>query len=116
LLIDLLVRWYCAYCYNIAESTTTAILLTRWKHNLDEKRTQFYHVNHFNIQQIVYLCQELASAMETKRVPDQVCTLLEFVKPDVTGDEIIELLKEATKVKEENVEEIAPEEGMSFSF
>jgi len=90
--------------------------ILRWKHNLTEKRTQFYHVNHFNIQQIMCLCQELASAMETKRVPDQVCTLLEFVKPDVTGDEIIELLKEATKVKEENVEEPKEAEDGEYCF
>ena len=54
----------------------------------------------------MYLCQELAKLMETNVVPDQVCTLLEFVKPNVRPDEIVALLKEATKYKDIEEDEI----------
>ena len=48
----------------------------------------------------MYLCQELAKAEEKKSVSDQVLTLLEFVKPDIASDELIALLNEATKHKD----------------
>ena len=47
----------------------------------------------------MYLCQELAQLVETNVVPDQVLSLLHFVKSDVCEDEIVTLLKEATKHK-----------------
>ena len=62
----------------------------------------------------MYLCQELAAVTSSQQVPDQVCTLLEFVKPNVCGNEIIELLKEATKIKEDDEERIEElEEGLT---
>ena len=53
----------------------------------------------------MYLCQELAAVASSQQVPDQVCTLLEFVKPNVRGNEIFELLKEATKIKNDDEEQ-----------
>ena len=70
----------------------------RWNKNLIKKRQQFYHLNYFNIQQIMYLCKELATVTEFSDIPNQVFTLLEFVKSDVKKPEIISILSEATKL------------------
>ena len=69
------------------------------------KRNQFYHLNHFNMHQIMYLCQELAGITDGGHIPDQVFTLLELVKRGVEKKEIFMLLLEATKHKEQVYDE-----------
>ncbi|XP_076810018.1 E3 ubiquitin-protein ligase rnf213-alpha-like isoform X2 [Clavelina lepadiformis] len=71
----------------------------KWVNNLIKKRQQFYHLNHFSIQQITYLCKELAGVDEFGVIPDQVFTLLACIKQDVSDKDIIQLLQEATKAK-----------------
>ncbi|XP_076810012.1 E3 ubiquitin-protein ligase rnf213-alpha-like isoform X1 [Clavelina lepadiformis] len=73
----------------------------KWVNNLNEIRKQFYHLNHFSIQQITYLCKELAGVDEFGVIPDQVFTLLACIKRDVSDKDIIQLLQEATNAKNE---------------
>jgi len=72
-------------------------MFCRWKGNLTEKRSIFYHLNHFNIHQIIYLCRQLAGVTHKDELPDQVFTLLSLIKPNVSREEIIKCLGEATE-------------------
>ena len=76
---------------------------------LTQSRNKHYHLNHFTIQQLTYLCKELASTDDYK---DQVYQLLAFVLPAVDQDFILESLEEATRVDEtERLESIVVAEG-----
>nr|XP_018671622.1 LOW QUALITY PROTEIN: E3 ubiquitin-protein ligase rnf213-alpha-like [Ciona intestinalis] len=77
----------------------------RWKIGMDEKRENFYHLNHFNVKQTTYLCRELANAHEGVELPDQVHTLLASVRTNITNEEIVNLLGAATKAKDLPLEE-----------
>jgi len=86
----------------------------RWKQHLSEKRSSFYHLNHFSIQQITYLCRELSRVTYNRRLPDQVYTLLSLIKPDISHDEIVRCLGEATE--DEDKEDEAEETGKRIAF
>ena len=77
------------------------IFFLRWKDYLGQKRSQFYHLNYFNIHQIIYLCHKLADINDDNDLPDQVFTLLKFVKDDVCKEELSTMLEKAIKFKVE---------------
>ena len=62
-----------------------------------KNRDKHYHLNHFNIQQLTYLCKELA---RPGAYEEQVHQLLAAVLPDADQDIIYECLEEATRVDE----------------
>ena len=67
----------------------------RWTSYLCEKRNTYYHLNHFNIHQLTYLCKKISSEAD---FPDQVYQLLSVVDPNISAAEIEKCLKNAIKI------------------
>ena len=63
---------------------------------LCEKRNRYYHLNHFNIHQLTYLCKKISS--EAADFPHQVYQLLSVVDPNISAAEIVACLEEVTKI------------------
>jgi len=78
---------------------------------LSQNRNKHYHLNHFNIQQLTYLCKELASTTDYK---DQVYQLLASVLPEVDQDIILTSLKETFRVNDNEQEDETNEEGKRY--
>ena len=65
---------------------------------------EFYHLNHFNINQITYLCKQLASCTDGD-FPDQVYVLLESVNKNISpssSDYILEAIDNVTKIDDDD--------------
>ncbi|XP_077976279.1 E3 ubiquitin-protein ligase rnf213-alpha-like isoform X2 [Styela clava] len=77
--------------------------LERWNHHINAKRMEHYFLNEFNIQQIIYLCHELALCRINRTLPDQVSTLLSSVATGLSIKKVCELLDEATKIRDDEV-------------
>ncbi|XP_015211977.2 E3 ubiquitin-protein ligase rnf213-beta isoform X1 [Lepisosteus oculatus] len=58
-----------------------------WCTFISEMRSQFYPLNYYTSEQIVYLCHQLHNC-HTKKLPQQVLALLSFVKPGCTLKDI----------------------------
>ena len=101
-------------CQSFFSRACICFFIFRWKQNLSEKRCSFYHLNHFSIQQITYLCRELSRVTYNRRLPDQVYTLLSLIKPDISHDEIVRCLGEATE--DEDKKDEAEETGKRIAF
>ena len=67
---------------------------------LFQKRNEHYHLNHYNIRQLTYLCKKL-SCVEGHDFPDQVYQLLAAVAHNLSYTKISECLEEVTKINEE---------------
>ena len=65
---------------------------------LTENRNKHYHLNHFNIQQLTFLCKELACSSAGYK--NQVYQLLASVLPDVEKSTIIQCLEKAIQTEE----------------
>lgn len=77
---------------------------------LNEKRSKFYHLNHYTIHQITYLCKNLAKTNENGEFPDQVHCLLSSVLKGVSHENIVENLDEATRITD-NDDSVTVEEN-----
>ena len=66
---------------------------------LFQKRNEHYHLNHYNIRQLIYLCKKL-SCVEGHDFPDQVYQLLNAVACNLSYTKIFECLDEVTKIDE----------------
>ena len=64
---------------------------------LCEKRNRYYHLNHFDIHQLTYLCKKISS-LQAADFPDQVYQLLSVVTPNISATEILAYLEKATKI------------------
>ena len=75
-------------------------------------RNKYYHLNHFNIQQLTFLCKELACG-SSANFKDQVYQLLASVLPQVDREAIIDCRYEAMEVDDgdEHLESISVAEG-----
>ena len=69
----------------------------RWMNHLCEKRNKYYHLNHFNIHQLTYLCKKI-SLSEAADFPDQVYQLLSVIAPNIAASDIVACLEEVTKI------------------
>ncbi|XP_051967995.1 E3 ubiquitin-protein ligase rnf213-beta-like [Xyrauchen texanus] len=97
-----------------------------WCTHLSKMRSQFYVLNHYTSEQIVYLCEWVNSiSIKRKPVPQQMWHLLAPVKPDCTLNDIREAFKTASETMEFMVEDDVVEESeqnsdidmaMSFSL
>ena len=72
---------------------------------LCEKRNEHYHLNHFNIHQLTYLCQ-MVSSSEFTDFPDQVYQLLSNVAPNVSAADITSCLEEVTRIDDQANDDI----------
>jgi len=70
----------------------------RWKAYLNDKRTQHYHLNHFSIHQLTYLCKSLAKTEDVEDFPDQVYCLLKFLVDDPSFENVADALDMATRI------------------
>ena len=71
---------------------------------MNEKRVEYYHLNHYNINQITYLCKTLASCKDGD-FPDQVYVLLESVNCNMSSSQnevILEALDSVTKISDDS--------------
>ena len=71
-----------------------------WMNYLFEKRNEHYHLNHFNIHQLTYLCKKL-SRVEGNDFPDQVYQLLAGIASNLNYGNITDCLEEVTKINDE---------------
>ncbi|XP_066499023.1 E3 ubiquitin-protein ligase rnf213-alpha [Hoplias malabaricus] len=58
--------------------------LSFWKDFMDKQRSQYYYLNYFTAEQIVYLCSQLTPKNLTK-LEDQALMMLSFIKPNCTA-------------------------------
>ncbi|XP_076818180.1 E3 ubiquitin-protein ligase rnf213-alpha-like [Clavelina lepadiformis] len=90
--------------------------LQQWLKYLADKRTEHYHINHYNIHQLTYLCKQLAK-VDDNDISDQIYTLLASVVEGVNYDQIMDCLDEATRIddveQEEEVSIILDESNVS---
>lgn len=68
-------------------------------------RYQHYHLNIYNIRQISYLCEKVAN-LKTGDIPEQALLLLSNVTKKCNYSNISKALKEATKIKDEEVQQL----------
>ena len=73
-------------------------MFLRWKAYLNDKRTQHYHLNHFSIHQLTYLCKSLAKTEDVEGFPDQVYCLLKFLVDDPSFENVADALDMATRI------------------
>ena len=67
---------------------------------LFDKRNKHYHLNHYNIHQLTYLCKKL-SRVEGNDFPDQVYQLLAGIASNLNYGNITDCLEEVTKITDE---------------
>ena len=90
------------------------LLYNRWLKYLSEKRNEHYHLNHYTIHQLTYLCKSL-SRVEGLDFDDQVYQLLARVASDLTYDIISDSLEAVTKIDDDLEQPNVPyEEGKVF--
>ncbi|XP_072560845.1 E3 ubiquitin-protein ligase rnf213-alpha isoform X2 [Paramormyrops kingsleyae] len=56
--------------------------LSFWKFFMDKQRSQYYYLNYYTAEQIVYLCRKLTQKCLDEGVDDQVLMMLSFIKPN----------------------------------
>ncbi|XP_051530047.1 E3 ubiquitin-protein ligase rnf213-beta-like isoform X2 [Myxocyprinus asiaticus] len=72
-----------------------------WCTHLSKIRSQYYVLNHYTSEQIVYLCEWVNSiSIKRKPVPQQMWHLLAPVKPDCTLNDIREAFETASETME----------------
>ncbi|KAG2461062.1 R213A ligase, partial [Polypterus senegalus] len=60
-----------------------------WKIYIDRSRSQYYFLNYYTAEQIVFLCKQL-SDQNCNKLEDQVLIMLSFIKAECTLDDIRE--------------------------
>ncbi|XP_077056473.1 E3 ubiquitin-protein ligase rnf213-beta isoform X2 [Siphateles boraxobius] len=69
-----------------------------WCSHLTKMRSQYYALNHYTSEQVVYLCEWINSVtIRRKPVPQHMWHLLTPIKPDCTINEIREAFEKATE-------------------
>ncbi|XP_067319963.1 E3 ubiquitin-protein ligase RNF213 isoform X2 [Anolis sagrei] len=63
--------------------------LERWNHFMYEKRSQYFYLNYYTAEQLVYLCKELGS----KHPNEAALMLLSFIKHNCSEQEIQEIFR-----------------------
>ncbi|KAH0629366.1 hypothetical protein JD844_011399 [Phrynosoma platyrhinos] len=70
--------------------------LGRWNNFMSEKRSQYFYLNYYTAEQLVYLCRELGS----KHPSEAALMMLSFIKHNCSKQEIQEISRQ---VKSENL-------------
>ena len=68
---------------------------------MEEKRNKHYHLNHFNIIQLTYLCKKLSCNDHENNFPDQVYQLLARFSTELSYEYISDCVEEVTKYSED---------------
>ncbi|XP_041073204.1 E3 ubiquitin-protein ligase rnf213-alpha-like [Carcharodon carcharias] len=61
------------------------IYLEKWKKYMDQQRSQYYYLNFYTAEQIVYLCTEIFAQNCTSL---HVLMMMSFIKPDCTAKDV----------------------------
>nr|XP_039268822.1 E3 ubiquitin-protein ligase rnf213-beta-like [Styela clava] len=70
----------------------------KWKQHVKDLRMKYYYLNEYSISQIVYLCNQLSDESLTAEThQDQVNSLLSIICPEITFNDIRELLQMTKK-------------------
>ncbi|XP_057717215.1 E3 ubiquitin-protein ligase rnf213-alpha-like isoform X2 [Corythoichthys intestinalis] len=82
--------------------------LNLWMDFVDKRRSQYYYLNYFTAEQIVYLCINL-SEEHIKHVDNQVLMMLSFIKSHCTAEDVLRVWRKLqneilTQPQEENEE------------
>nr|XP_039250627.1 E3 ubiquitin-protein ligase rnf213-alpha-like [Styela clava] len=72
--------------------------LEKWNQYVTEKRMEYYYLNEFNIQQILYLSQQLCLFKKENVLSEQVRMLLTYVQKEFTPEQLEKSLEEATEI------------------
>ncbi|XP_073722611.1 E3 ubiquitin-protein ligase rnf213-beta [Misgurnus anguillicaudatus] len=84
---------------------------TDWCAHLSKMRSQYYALNNYTSEQLVYLCEWVNNINnKIKPVPQQMWHLLTNVKPDCTISDIWEAFKSATEEIEPMIQDDGTEE------
>nr|XP_039260808.1 E3 ubiquitin-protein ligase RNF213-like [Styela clava] len=85
-------------------SKTLRLTHAQWTDYIKSKRLQHYYLNEYNIQQITYLCHQLATAENISFLPDQVLTLLSNDCKSLAPGIIKEARDQAIEINDEDLE------------
>lgn len=82
-----------------------------WKVFMDKQRSQYYYLNYYTAEQLVYMCCQLSqtNVIETE---DQVLMMLSFIKPNCS---ILDLRQAWHKLQYEVIKK-GPEQNDDFDF
>nr|XP_039261340.1 E3 ubiquitin-protein ligase rnf213-alpha-like isoform X1 [Styela clava] len=86
-------------------SKTLRLSYYQWTDYINSKRLKHYHLNEYNIQQITYLCHQLATVENTALLPDQVLSLLSNDSKSLASGIIQEARDQAIKINDEEPDE-----------
>uniref|UniRef100_A0A9J7YJS3 RING-type E3 ubiquitin transferase n=1 Tax=Cyprinus carpio carpio TaxID=630221 RepID=A0A9J7YJS3_CYPCA len=88
-----------------------------WCNHLTKIRSQYYTLNHYTSEQVVFLCEWINSvSIKRKPVPQQMWHLLTPVKPDCTLNDIREAFEKATETDSVVQYDIAEESEQNSEF
>ncbi|XP_043570814.1 E3 ubiquitin-protein ligase rnf213-alpha-like isoform X1 [Chiloscyllium plagiosum] len=62
--------------------------LQEWHQFIEKSRAKYYHLNYYTAEQVVYLCSGLGGFAAGKPLCEQLVTMLSFIKPDCTVNDI----------------------------
>ncbi|XP_072339649.1 E3 ubiquitin-protein ligase rnf213-alpha-like isoform X3 [Scyliorhinus torazame] len=79
--------------------------LLEWCEFIEKCRAEFYYLNYYTAEQIVYLCSELGGFATGKLLCKQVMTMLSFIKPDCTAQDIRSVMPQPMTLHEISVDE-----------
>uniref|UniRef100_UPI00398F666A E3 ubiquitin-protein ligase rnf213-alpha-like isoform X2 n=1 Tax=Pristiophorus japonicus TaxID=55135 RepID=UPI00398F666A len=76
--------------------------LQGWCEFIEKRRAQFYYLNYYTAEQIVYLCSELGCFAAGEPLCEQVMTMLSFIKPDCTAKDIRSAMPQLITLNEDS--------------
>ncbi|XP_016335836.1 E3 ubiquitin-protein ligase rnf213-beta-like [Sinocyclocheilus anshuiensis] len=88
-----------------------------WCNHLTKIRSQYYTLNHYTSEQVVFLCEWINSvSIKRKPVPQQMWHLLTPIKPHCTLNDIREAFEKATETESMVQDDIAEESEQNSYF
>ncbi|XP_048466706.1 E3 ubiquitin-protein ligase rnf213-alpha-like [Rhincodon typus] len=79
--------------------------LQEWREFIENSRAKYYHLNYYTAEQILYLCSELGGFAAGRTLCEQVMTMLSFIKPDCTANDIRRAMSQLIALSENSEDE-----------
>ncbi|XP_042587954.1 E3 ubiquitin-protein ligase rnf213-alpha-like isoform X2 [Cyprinus carpio] len=79
--------------------------LNFWMTFMDKQRSQYYYLNYFTSEQVVYLCSQLTQKNVTE-MKDQVLMMLSFIKPNCSFSDVIQAWQKMSKMNYEQNDDL----------
>ncbi|XP_052426303.1 E3 ubiquitin-protein ligase rnf213-beta [Carassius gibelio] len=88
-----------------------------WCNHLTKMRSQYYALNHYTSEQIVFLCEWINNiGITRKTVPQQMWHLLTSIKPDCTLNDIRDAFDKATETESMVQDDLEEESEQNSDF